>query len=308
MAEPRNPFAAMTDDDLDRDLADLGAAVAFPPTPDLAAQVRARIENVPAPVAEPRRLPVRRILAVAAIVVVALVAALMLSAGFRSAVADLVGVHGIRIEFVRETPTRPATVSPTAATTPTNAATPIASPTATSVGTGLLLGRPVTLAEAQAAVPYAIHLPTLPNLESPDEIYLRTLPDGNQMVSLIYYPAPGLPETEQTGVAVLLMQFEARENVTYIGKNLGDGIAWEFVDVGGNEALFISGTHELTLLPDPSLGCCRTPTRSAASVLLWEQDGLTLRLESALTKDQAVAIANSVAILSATPSALPAKT
>ncbi len=302
MAEPRNPFADRTEAEVEQELTDLGARVAFPPTPDLTAAVRDAIEAAPStPPAEVRRFPVRRVLAAAAVVLLALVASLILSGGFRSAVADLLGVRGVRIVIERETPTPTATTTPLA----TPVGTPVASPQAEAapVGTGLLLGRRVTLAEAQAAVPYEIHVPTRSDLGEPDEVYLRTMPDGNQMVSFIYLPAPGLPETEETGVGALLMQFEARDNVEYLAKQVSEGNASFGIRVNGHPGVWIGGSHNLTLLPDPSRGCCAEGTRSAGNVLLWEQDGVIFRLESALSEDEAVAIAESVVIPVATPRA-----
>lgn len=298
MAEPRNPRAGWSEDELERALSDLGPRVTFPPTPDLAVAVRSATTRSPSVSrGDVRRFPVRRLLAAAAIVVLALVMGLVLSKGFRSTVADFLGVRGVRIVIERETPAPPAAVRGTPA------ASPVAPPrAATPVGTGLLLGRRVTLAEAQAAVPYTIHVPTLGSLGEPDEVYLRTLPDGNRMVSFIYLPAPGLPETAQTGVGALLMEFEARDDIGYIVKGLAFDTSVVDVDVHGRTGLWIAGTHQMMLLTDPSAGCCG-PTRPAGNVLLWEQDGLTFRLESSLGEKAAVAIAESVAVPPATPPA-----
>jgi hypothetical protein len=318
MAEPRNPFAGWSDDEMERALRELGRRLALPPTPDLAVAVRSATAQPSAVTRrEVRRFPVRRVLAAAAIVVMALVAGLVLSGGFRSTVADFFGVRGVRIVIERETPTATATANPAPTPnrgpegTPPNVgggeppASPVASPRVegTPVGTGLLLGRRVTLAEARAAVPYQIHVPTLGSLGEPDEIYLRTLPDGNQMVSFIYLPAPGLPETLETGVGVLLMQFEARDNIDYLAKSMAIDTPWSIIEINDHRSLWIEGAHQLTLLPDPSSGCCGGNTRPAGNVLLWEQDGLTFRLESSLNEDDAVAIAESVTVPKATPGA-----
>jgi hypothetical protein len=301
MAEPRNPYAGWSDEEMERELGELGRRLAFPPTPDLAVAVRgATTRRTPVGRGEARRFPVRRVLAAAAIVLLALVAGLVLSGGFRATVADFFGIRGVRIVIERETPAPTATVGVPA----TPAASPVASPRAeaTPVGTGLLLGRQVTLAAAQAAVPYTIHVPTLGSLGEPDEIYLRTPPDGNTMVSFLYLPATGLPETEQTGVGALLMQFEARDDVGYIAKVVAFDTTVLDVDVRGRHGLWIAGTHQMLLLTDPSAGCCGG-SRSAGNVLLWEQDGLTFRLESSLGQNDALAIAESVAALRATPPA-----
>lgn len=308
MAEPRNPFAGMTDEEIERELADLGRQVAFPATPDLARAVRGAIAEEPVG-ANVRQFPVRKVLAAAAIVVLALVVGLLLSGGFRSTVADFLGVRGVRIVIDRETPTPTPTPTATTAPTSTPAATPIATVVAsphaeaTPVGSGLLLGRRVTLAEAEAAVRYRIQVPSLARLGEPDEIYLRTLPDGNQMVSFVYLPRPGFPETEETGVGVLLMQFEARDNVEYLGKRISEGNAYFGVDVNGQQAVWIGGSHNLTLLSDPSRGCCEEPDRTAGNVLLWEVDGAIFRLESSLSIEDAIEVAESVTVPVATPAA-----
>jgi hypothetical protein len=301
MSEPRNPFAGLTDAELARELADLGARIAFPATPDLARGVRDEIGGAPDRTVV-RLFPLRRLLAAAAIVVLALVAGLVLSGGFRSTVADFFGVRGVRIVIERETPTATTVPARTPAGTPI--ASPVASPRAeaTPVGAGLLLGRRVTLAEAEAATRYRVQVPSLASVGVPDEIYLRTLPDGNQMVSFVYLPRSGLPETLETGVGALLMQFEARDNVEYLGKRISEGNAYFGVDVNGQQAVWIGGSHNLTLLPDPSRGCCDEPDRTAGNVLLWEEDGQIFRLESSLSLEEALAIAESV-VPPATPTA-----
>ncbi len=304
MTEPRNPFAGLTDAEMERELAELGALIAFPATPDLARAVRGAIAEVPGG-AKVRRFPVRKVLAAAAVVVLALVVGLLLSGGFRDTVADFFGVRGVRIVIERETPTPTATtIAPTSMPAGTPIATPVASPRAeaTPVGTGLLLGQRVTLVEAQAAVRYRVLVPTLASLGEPDEVYVRTLLDGNLMVSFVYFPAPGLPETVETAVGALLMQFEARDNVEYLGKQISGGNAWVRTEVNDGPALWIEESHELTLLTDPSRGCCEDePDRTAGNVLLWEQDGVVLRLESALDMEEAIDLAESVTAAAATP-------
>src|SRR5262249_26233191 len=120
MAEPRTPFAGWSDDEVERALSDLGGRLAFPPTPDLAVAVRGATARPPSVSrGEMRRFPVRRVLAAAAIVLLALAAGLVLSGGFRSTVADWLGVRGVRIVIERETPTAPATmVAPTPSPSP----------------------------------------------------------------------------------------------------------------------------------------------------------------------------------------------
>ncbi len=64
--------------------------------------------------------------------------------------------------------------------------------------------------------------------------------------------------------------------------------------MNGQPGYWISGsTHELMLV-DAAGEPVPATTRLAAPSLLWEQNGLTLRLESGLSRAQAVAVARSL--------------
>jgi hypothetical protein len=284
MAETRR-LASLPDAELERALRRLGRRIEFPTTPDLTSAVRARIAEQPAP--RPGRLlwftPRRSLAAAAAILFFLLAAALAVFPGARDAVADLFGVRGIQISIERDEEPTPV---------PTLVATAAASP----VGPDLSLGRQVTLQEARTLAPYEIHVPNPAAYGEPDEVYVRNLPDDNTMVSLIYYPAPDLPEAEETGVGALLMQFEAREDVNYIMKGVFEGGGYTTpTELGDGDAWWVYGATRIVLLDDPSAPCCPAG-RPSANVLLWEQDGLTFRLESDLTMSRATTLAESIAM------------
>lgn len=284
MVEPSHPLHQLSDQELDRALTELGTHLAFPPNPDLANAVRRHVTALPRPPVAPiHRFPIRRALVAATIVILALIAALILADGFRSTVADLFGVRGVRITIDKNEPT----------------ATTLATQSATPIGPNLLLGQRVSLDEAQQLVDVPIGIPA--DLGNPDEVYLRRLSDGTRMISLLYHPRPGLPETAETGAGALIMQFATRQPVTYLGKQIAEGNQLSFVDVRGQDAIWIEGAHTLALLTDPSRGCCDDNGRAAGNVLLWERGNQTLRFESALTRDEAVAIAESFSFGVETP-------
>jgi hypothetical protein len=317
MADRIPPSAASgwSDAELERALRDLGQRIAFPPTPDLARAVRLRLADAPAGRAE--RAPSawerltswfggaaggpspRRAIAVAALALVVLGAAVLAFVpGARDTVAGWFGVRGIRIVFVEETPTP--------APTPTvPAATPGASPTAALLGANLLLGERMTLAEAQARVSFQLLVPDPARLGPPDEVYLRRRADGD-MVSFVYYPRPDLPAVAETGVGLLLVQFEAPEDAFFMEKGVAPSNEPRIVDVNGDDALWLGGAHYLLIAPDPSLegDLGQQTTRTAASVLLWDENGVTYRLESELSMTQAVALAEGLEPL-ATPVVQP---
>jgi hypothetical protein len=269
MSDPdRRPPISL--DELDRALQNLSATMELPAMPDLTSGVLAGIAA-----GEPRKLwifPRGRLLAVAAAILIALAAALTLSSGFRSTVADLLHVGGISISFSDE----PA---------------PTVAPPSGPLGASLLLGAPIALADAQTMLDFPIS--PLPEIHGePDEIFLRQIPDQGPIVSLIYYPSDLLPNTAETGVGVLLMEFRAGAEPGRIAKRIDGEIDW-LRGLGDSEAVWIEGTHQLTLISDPSASCCEE-RRAAGSVLIWTKDGVTYRLESSLSKDEAIAIAQQI--------------
>ena len=224
MAERRD------DEQLTRALRALGGQLDYPPTPDLATAVRARLAA-----GSPMRrtswrgwfaAPGARRLALALVALVALVGAVLaFSPGTRDAIAGRLGVRGITIVYATPTPSArpptlpaigtgvPATPPPDATPTIRPAGTPAtptaATPTSTaSLGERLGLGQRLTIEEARARVAFPVLLPTLPALGAADEVYLGEPPVGGQ-VSLVWLPRPGLPAAPETGVALLLTQFRA---------------------------------------------------------------------------------------------------
>jgi len=264
--------------DLEQALTDLAPRVAYPPTPDLAATIRARIAAEPAESRPgwswPALLRPRRLAIAALALLIIAIGALAVSPELRTAVAKRLGIHGIEIIFVDETPT----------------------PAATPVGTTLLLGEPMTLAEAQSRVSYAIQVPA--KLGPPDEVYLRQLAAG-PMVTLLYRPRPDLPEAEETGVGALLMQFPATSDIDQIVKRVTMGTGSVIgVTIDGSTGFWVIGSSELVISQDPPPGFPEL-SRPSADVLIWEQNGMAYRLEVNLLMSDAITIAES--LQSATP-------
>jgi hypothetical protein len=260
--------------DIERQLAALRPRVSFPPTPDIASSIQAQIATQPRrPAAtwsiwQPRRLAIAFL-----VLLLAGAGSLALIPDLRSAVADRLGIDGIRIEFTDDVPETPA-------------------PGASPVGVTLLLGDRLTLEEAQARVPYEIQ--ALAELGLPDEIYVRQLSAG-PMVSLLYKPRPGLPEAAETGVGAILMQFPAgaapAELAKRVTKGLGDFVG---VDVGGSEGFWVTGFSEFVIVEDPSADFDDALSRPSANVLIWQVGEVTYRLETDLGQVDAIRLAESI--------------
>jgi hypothetical protein len=284
MAEQR-PLATISDAELEQALADLRRHLAFPATPDLAPVIRARLENDTLSrqtTAVPRaRWRVAWLAAAALLILIA--GTLLLVPQVRTAIADRLGLPGVQLEWL-ETPSAPP---------------------ASPVGTGLQLGRQVTLAEGSATVDFPVLVPTLTGFDQPDEIYLSGWGEAT-MLSFVYLPAPNLPSSQQTGVGALLTEFRGSPERNLIMKGLHDDAdganRLQAVSVAGQSGFWISGVpHAFYVCPDRG-ECREVPYRLASNVLLWEQNGLTLRLESSLSLEESLAIASSVRALEpATP-------
>ena len=261
----------MSDAELEQALADLGRHLAYPPTPNLVARVGhhlAQRQTRPRPFWQVL-LPVQRRIAVALLaLLLAAGAALVVSPELRSAVAQRLGVRGVQISQV---PASPAPVSP---------------------GARLSLGQRATLDQARAMVTFPVLVPAAPG--APDEVSVLESPPGGQVV-LIYYPRPDLPQANATGVGLLLSEFQADIHTAGpLGKGLPPGTRLEEVQIAGGRGYWIDGDPHVFFFVNARGQVQSETTRLAANVLLWEHGTLTLRLESALPKDGALAIAASV--------------
>lgn len=276
----------LREDELERALRDVGARIAYPEPPDLAAVIR-RLPSRPRSLAAPpgperglreghsesRRARLRRsVLAVAAALTVVVTAALLASPAAREAVAGWLGLPGARIEL---TPSPP--VAPTR-----------------TLGEGLRLGERVTIAEARKRVDFHVLLPRDTVLGRPDEVYVGSEFAGGQ-VFLVYRERPGLPRAAEIGVAVLVSEFVGRVDRELLHKMVGPGGELEVVDVNGRPGFWVEAAEHVVFSLDRNGRVVPDTLRVAGNVLLWQQGNVTLRLESALTKQDALSIASSFA-------------
>jgi len=292
----------LSNQELERALHEVAARIDYPPTPDLAVAVRRRIQAQPARrqlPSMPSLTPSRRVLAaaLAALVILLAAAGLASSPGLRDAVAQRLGLRGIVITTA-PTPTATSTstgtataVIPSGAPTPRSATpnpTPVFTPTAV-----LAPGTPTTLDGARARVPFAILVPDLPALGAPDAVYVDDS-TGSPLVTLAYGPRPGFPAAGTTGVAVFLTEFGGSVERPLLQKGLEPGTQVTPVTVDGDPGFWIDGQlHQLAYL-DPQGMVQFDTSRLAGNTLVWTHGELTLRLETAISEDRALAVADSL--------------
>jgi hypothetical protein len=270
--------------DLERALTDLAASLEFPPTPDLAAAVTARLGEAPAPAPAPptpadraRRwlagLAGWRRLAAAGLAVVLLAAAVLVaSPGTREAVARRLGLRGIGVELGGPPP-------PTVTTTPGGRLE-------------LGLGDRVTLEEARRRVDWPVLVPAA-GLGRPDAVYVNEAVPSGGRVDLVYRARPGLPASPFTDVGLLITEFQGQPTPEFLKKVTAMGVV-EQVTVGGEPGYWFSGEPHFFTYQDAAGALREEQTRLAGNTLIWQRGDLTLRLEGELPKEEAIRIAESM--------------
>jgi hypothetical protein len=239
---------------LERELVALGTAIEYPPTPNLAPRVRARLEERRAPFG----FPLRRALATGFVVLLVTAGALMAVPTTRSAILDLLGLAGVTIERVETLPeVRP--------------------------GAGLDLGEAVSLEEAERRAGHDVRVPA--ELGSPDAVYVRReVP--LEIVSLVY----GVGGEEE----FVLTQFRGGIRDVVVKKVVEPGTTVVPITLAGQPGFWIEGAPHFVAWVDEEGMVRDDEVALAGNVLLWQDRGLTLRLEGARTLRQALAIASSV--------------
>jgi hypothetical protein len=240
--------------DLERELRELGAALALPPVPDVAGRIAALL-----PERAPRRRGRRAAVVVFATLLVAVGAALAVPQA-RTAILEWFGLRGVSVQRVSTQPTAPVR--------------PI----------DLGLGPVVGLEEARSEVAFELVDPDA--IARPDEVRLSETPPGGQ-VAFVWRDDAG-------EVRLLLTQFQAGLDTEYIEKLAGPQTTVERLEVNGAPALWITGAPHSFGYRDPQGRLRDERLRLAGTTLLWERGDSVLRLEAELTRAQALALADAL--------------
>ncbi|HEY7381266.1 MAG TPA: hypothetical protein VH572_08660 [Gaiella sp.] len=248
--------------ELERDLRLLAGTIEWPePGGDLAASVRVALER--APVAPRRRLawPMRRLVAVAAAVLLVSFAAAMAVPQARTAILRALGIGSVRVELVDELP-------------------PVAARADLSV-----LGLPVSLEEARRGFPYPLLAPDTDALGRYDEVRLGLV--RIPQVSYVWRDGSG-------GVRLLVSVLPGRFIGAQFVKVAGPGTHLEDVTVAGRRALWITGDAHGFGLDRPEDPVDYEMMRLAGNTLLVERGETTVRIEGDLTLAQAQEVARAL--------------
>jgi hypothetical protein len=220
---------------LEAALRQLGNELEFPPEPQVAARVAARLG------ARRRRRP--WLLALAAAAVAVAVAFAVPPA--RSALLRFFGLKGATIERIDEPPVF-------------------------QQRSNRKLGRPVTLEQARELARFELLVP---------DRQVRVFYDAD--IPAVTFDLAGMLLTEFVG-----------EATPFVQKSAGPGTGIEFTPVNGGNGYWLSGARHRVVFRDARGRILQS--RAAGNVLLWEQGAVTLRLEGAPTKAEALRIAGTL--------------
>jgi hypothetical protein len=239
-----------SDERLGAELRELGSLLIWPPPTDLAPAVSEHLR------AGKRGWGSQKwVLGAAALVILLAALSLIALPNLRRAVADWLGLPGVRIERVegeRELP---------------------------SPATDPRLGARVSLAEAAAAVPYDI---VSPQRARGLEIYL-----DNEAVTFVRRRASG-------DIELLITQFQGTLDDELVQKVLPRGSRLRGVAIDGRQGYWIAGAPHTVLYLDPFGEIRANTVRLAGNTLLWQRGSLTLRLEVGADLQRALLIARSL--------------
>ena len=259
-------------------LQQLAAELPYPPTPDIVRQVVQRTSQERVQPAANRY----RAVWVALGVIVLLLAGMLLVPPVRAAVLDFLQLGAVRIFLVELTPT--ATHLPTGATTPQVASLAAATlrpqPTPTDLVSWLDLGGEITFSQAVEKFAFPISLPLYPqDLDPPDRSFLQE--EAGQVLILVW--------TDPNEAEIVGMSLQIISPGSWIVTKMGPEIILE-TRVNSRPAFWAVGPYPLEL----SSRKVEVRHLVAGNVLIWEQDGLTYRLESSLPMEEAIKIAESL--------------
>ena len=212
---------------------------------------------VRAGIAEGRRPSMfsRRALVVAVAVLVVAVGAVLAVPQARSTIRDWLGIGNVTIRYVEDLP-------------------PVDQATA-----GLELGERMSLEEARERAGFRVRVPTVEGLEDPPKVYYN---DVSSQVAFLYGseddPKLLITQADARGAVEKIVNLEVTDRELVVVEPGYAGI-WLF---GEKHAIFYPSTNH------------EEPFRLVGNALLYEIDGVTVRIEAEISRDEALRIARSM--------------
>jgi len=260
----------MNEMDFEAQVRSIASRMEYPPTPDLAGNVTARLQLL----ARPRLISKAFVWSLTIIIV--LCSSLMLIPSVRAAILEFIQIGTVRI-FSPE----PTDQSTTTATSQAQTAITSTSPASDVLSSLDQMAGQTTLAEAQANVEYPILLPLYPtDLGEPDHVYIQEM-NGNALILVWMDPQ----DQEQ-----VLMSLHFIPNGSWAIKKMEPTVIEE-TTVHGDRAIWTTGPYPLIT----NSGNIQYMRLINGHVLIWAASDVTYRLETNVSLEEAVQIAESLA-------------
>jgi hypothetical protein len=113
-------------------------------------------------------------------------------------------------------------------------------------------------------------------------------------VSLVYRHNTKVPTTTEEGIGLLLTEFRGDLAPQLIEKMVGAGTTVEELTVDGAPGVWISGEPHVFLYRDERGDVREETLRLAGNTLLFERGNLLVRIESSLSREEALEVAASL--------------
>jgi hypothetical protein len=198
-----------------------------------------------------------------------LLAAALLVLLAAAAAAGRLGVPGLRIIFSSEEPSQ-----------------------SVPVGRNLFLGTRVSVADARGRAAFPVFTPHGQGL-GPATVYFSDNPVGGH-VSLVYAPTRDLPGSRFIRAGLLITQFQARVDTSFIRKTGVPGTRLRAVSVNGSPGYWFSGRAHQIVFTTADGQPFSESLRLAGNTLVWTRGEVTLRLECHCSEATALRIAESM--------------
>ena len=138
----------------------------------------------------------------------------------------------------------------------------------------------------------ALLVPDLPALGEPDHVYFDARTGA---AALAWGEREGLPADPGTGLGIVITEFRADIGPSTFEKLVEGGTRVEQAVVGATTGYWIEGGEHFFYFRTADGEVLETTIRLVGTTLMWERQGLTLRIEGAPTLADAVRIAESMA-------------
>lgn len=155
------------------------------------------------------------------------------------------------------------------------------------------IGQQMTLDDARSNVGFTLRVPKLAVLGAPAQVYVMDPPVGGA-VTLVYGERPGYPLQPGRAYGLVLTEFRADIDPEYFEKLISLKVSVTSATVNAHPAYWVAGGEHFFFYRDANGQVVNTTLRLAGATLIWEENGVTHRVEGAPSLSAAVVVAESL--------------